>query len=174
MKRSRIIVAVAVAVVGAIVFSALGVELSFSIAWAVLAGILVLCTQLVVPEDPRMDAPEIGAQPERRGTEISRMAWSLNPSTGLAGELITRRVRAILAHRLQRHGLDVTNPDHAGPIAALAGVGVWERLIGHGTTRQELDKALDAIDRLSPSGLSQNPSGPSQNPTSPSSNKEQQ
>lgn len=163
MKRSRIIVAVAAAAVTAIVFAAIGVELSFSIAWGILAGILVLCTPLAMPEDPRMDAPEIKAEPDRRGTEISRMAWSLNPSTGMAGELTTRRVRAILAHRLQRHGLDVTNPEHARRIAALAGAGVWERLVGHGTTRQELDHALDAIDRLSPSSLSSNLTGPSTN-----------
>ena len=88
------------------------------------------------------------------------MAWSLNPSTGMAGELITRRVRAILSHRLQRHGLDVTDPAHAGRIDALAGSGVWERLVERGTTRRDLERALDAIDRLSP--------------TSPSSNKEKQ
>lgn len=161
MKRSRIIVAIAVAVTTALVFAAIGVEVTFSIAWGALVGILVLCTQLVMPEDPRMDAPEIKAEPDRRGTEISRMAWSLNPSAGMAGELITRRVRAILAHRLQRHGLDVTNPEHAGRIAAIAGAGVWERLVGHGTTRQELDRALDAIDRLSPSSSSLNLTGPS-------------
>lgn len=170
MKRSRIIVAIAVAVATALVFASIGVEVSFSIAWGVLAGILVLCTQLVMPEDPRMDAPEIKAEPDRRGTEISRMAWSLNPSTGMAGELITRRVRSILAHRLQRHGLDVTKPEHAERIAAIAGAGVWERLVGHGTTRQELDNALDAIDRLSPFSSSLDLTGPSTR----KSNKEKQ
>lgn len=165
MTRARVIISLVAAACAMLAFSLLGVELAFAIAWAVLVGILVLCTQLVMPDDPRADAPEIAPESDRRGTEISRMAWSLNPSTGMAGELITRRVRAILAHRLQRHGLDVTDPADMGRIDALAGSGVWARLVGRGTTRSDLERALEAIDRLSPTS-------PSPNPTSPSPNKE--
>lgn len=174
MSRARIIVSVVVAACAVLAFSLLGVELAFAVAWGVLAGILVLCMQLVMPEEPRADAPEIAPESDRRGTEISRMAWALNASTGMAGELITRRVRAILAHRLQRHGLDVTDPAHADRIDAIAGPGVWARLVGRGTTRKDLERALDAIDRLSPNGPSSTSTGPSSISTSPSSNKEKQ
>lgn len=151
MKRARTVIALVTAVVGALIATFSGVELPFAIAWGLLAGVFVLCTQVVMPEDPRTDGPEIDIPNDRRSTEVSRMAWSLNPSTGTAGEMIARRVRSILAHRLQRRGLDVTDPAQRAAIDALLGAGVWERLVGHGTTRVDIEKALDAIDRLSPS-----------------------
>jgi hypothetical protein len=156
MTRARIIVAVGAAACAIVVFTLIGVEIAFAIAWGVLVGILVLCTQLIMPDDPRTDAPQIEAEPDRRGTEISRMAWSLNPNTGMAGELITRKVRAILAHRLARHGVDVSDTADADRIDALTGPGVWGRLVGRGTTRGDLERALDAIDRLSPTSTSSN------------------
>lgn len=150
MMRTGIIAASVATVVATLIFAAIGVEFAFAVAWGVLGGILMLCTRLAMPNDPRTDAPDIEVARKRRATEISRMAWSLNPSTGMAGQLITRRVRTILAHRLQRRGLDVDDPAHAPAIEALVGAGVWARLIGRGTTRQELERALEAIDRLSP------------------------
>ncbi|MGM7696497.1 hypothetical protein [Microbacterium sp. A84] len=151
MTRPRIIAALAVTVgVALVLFLGVGVELAFTIAWAVLAGILTLLSQLVLPDDPRADAPEIPAGPERRGTAIAQMAWSLNPSSGAAGELITRRVRHTLRRRLLRHGLDTENREHRDQIDALVGITVWDRLVAPGTKRQDLERALDSIDRLSP------------------------
>lgn len=151
MTRARIIASLAVTVGTALLLIfALGVEASFAVGWAVLAGILTLCSQLVLPDEPRVDAPMIPAGPERRGTAIARMAWSLNPSTGMAGVLITRRVSEILRHRLARYGLDPHSPDDRDQIAAMIDISVWDRLMGPGTHRQDIERALDAIDKLSP------------------------
>lgn len=152
MTRGRIIAAVVVAaIVTLVLLFGLSVEPAFAFGWAVLSGVLVLCTQLIVPDDPRFDAPDIPAGPERRGTAIARMAWSLNPRTGAAGELITRRVRGILRHRLQRHGLDTDDDGHRAQIDALIGGDLWSRLTEPGTDRKDIERALEAIDRLSPS-----------------------
>lgn len=152
MTRRRIIPSVCAAVVAVLVLLfAIRVEPAFSVAWAALVGVLWLCAGVVIPQDPRADAPDIPAEPERRGTAIARMAWSLNTRTGEAGELITRRVRGILRHRLQREGLDIDDEAHRERIETRIGPGLWSRLTGQGTNRQDIERALDAIDRLSPS-----------------------
>lgn len=152
MSRGRIIAAITLAVIVSLVLSfGIRVEPTFAIAWALLAGILVLCAQLAIPEDARVDAPDIPVRRERRGTEVSRIAWSLNPRTGEAGELVTKRVRAILRHRLQRRGLDIDDPVDRPQIDALIGDGLWERLTGPGTKSQDIERALMVIDALSPS-----------------------
>ena len=152
MTRGRIIAAVVVAaIVTLVLLFGLSVEPAFAFGWAVLAGVLVLCAQIVVPDDPRLDAPDIPAGSERRGTAIARMAWSLNPRTGVAGELITRRVRGILRHRLMRHGLDPDHDEDRAQIDALVGSDLWRSLAERGTHRKDIERALEAIDRLSPS-----------------------
>ena len=85
MTRSRTISSIAVAIVATVVLVlAIRVEPGFAVAWGVLAGVLTLCAQLVIPEDPRADSPRIPAEPERRGTSISRMAWSSPTKTDSA------------------------------------------------------------------------------------------
>lgn len=150
MTRARIIASLAVTVgVALILLFGLGVEAPFAVGWAVLAGIATLCSQLALPDDPRLDAPNIASGPERRGTAIARMAWSLNPSTGMAGALITRRVSETLRRRLGHHGLDPDDPDHRDRINTMIDVSVWDRLSGPETKRQDIERALDAIDKLS-------------------------
>jgi len=151
MTRGRIVTSIVVALVaGAALRVAFGVETPFAVAWGLLAGLVVIASSVVVSADPRDDAPDIPVGPERRGTAISRMAWSLNPRTGQAGELIRRRVRAVLAHRLERHGLDVDDPAHRARIDALIGPRTWDSLIAAGTTADDIVRALDAADRLAP------------------------
>lgn len=151
MTRGRIIWAIVIAVVAGIALrTAFGVETAFAVAWGLLAGLIVIASTVVVAADPRDDAPDIPVGPERRGTAISRMAWSLNPRTGQAGELIRRRVRAVLAHRLERHGLDIDDPAHRARIDDLIGPRTWDSLTASGTTADDIVRALDAADRLAP------------------------
>lgn len=151
MKYGRILFALAIAIsVALILFWFVGVELSFAIAWGMLGGIVVLFGQLILPEESQADSPDIDVRPERRGTDIARMAWSINSRTGMAGSLITGRVRRVLAHRLQRVGLDIDDPHQRSDIDTLIGQGLWERLAGRGTTRTDIECALEAITRLSP------------------------
>jgi len=142
---------VVAAIVGAAaVLSALGVELPFAIGWALAGGAVALLPQLALPVDPSADAPHVPEDRDRRATEISRMAWALNPRTGLAGERVTRRVRSILRHRLQRVGLDPDDPADRVRCDAVLGSGVWDGITRQNTSIADLERALDAIDRLSP------------------------
>lgn len=151
MTRKRVLFSVATAVsIVLVLIGFVGVELSFAIAWGVLGGIVALSSQVILPDEPWEDAPDIDARPERRSSDIARMAWSINSRTGMAGALITGRVRRVLAHRLQRVGLDTENPDQRAQIDALIGGDVWARLVGRGTTRADIERALEAIARLSP------------------------
>ncbi len=149
MTRGRIIAAIAVAAGTALILLfGLRVEPVFAFSWAVIAGMVVVSAQLVIPEDARVDAPDIPIRREQRGTDVSRMAWSLNPRTGEAGELATRRVRSVLRRRLLRRGLDIDEPVHRAQIDALIGEGLWDRLSGPGTKIQDIERALTVIDSL--------------------------
>lgn len=151
MKYGRILLAVGTAVIVALVtFSFIGVEFSFAVAWGILAGILALSSRVALPDEPRAGAPDIEVGPARRGSEIARMAWSINSRTGLAGALITGRTRRLLAHRLKRIGLDIDDPHQRAEIDALIGGGLWDRLKGRDTTRTDIERALEATERLSP------------------------
>lgn len=149
MTRGRIVAAIVVAG-GVVLILLLGlrVEPAFSASWAVVAGVIVISAQLAIPEDPRVDAPDIPLRREQRGTDVSRMAWSLNPRTGEAGELATRRVRGVLRRRLRVRGLEVDEASHRAPIDALIGDGLWDRLSGPGTKIQDIERALTVIDSL--------------------------
>lgn len=150
MTLGRIIAAISVAAGTALILLlGLRVEATFAISWAVLAGMLVISAQLLIPEDARVDAPDIPIRKEQRGTDVSRMAWSLNPRTGEAGELVTRRVRGVLRRRLLRRGLEIDEPAHRAQIDALIGEGLWGRLSGPGTKIQDIERALTVIDSLS-------------------------
>ncbi|MGP6171754.1 hypothetical protein ACTU6V_11155 [Microbacterium sp. A204] len=149
MTRGRIIAAIAVAAGAALILLfGLRVEPVFAFSWAAIAGVIVVSTQLVIPEDARVDAPDIPIRREQRGTDVSRMAWSLNPRTGEAGELATRRVRGVLGRRLLRSGLSIDEPMHRAQINALIGDGLWDRLSGPGTKIQDVERALTVIDSL--------------------------
>lgn len=150
MSWLRTVVVVGVAVVASLLLWAIGVEPVFAVGWGLAGGAVSMLMLLTLPAEPDADAPQIPAEPDRRATEISRMAWALNPRTGLAGERITRRVRAVLRHRLQRIGLDPDAPADRSRCDARIGPELWSRLTGQNTSIADIERALDAIDRLSP------------------------
>src|SRR5690606_37907609 len=138
MQRPHLLTAITIAVdLGHVQLFALRVQPVFAMAWAVLAGVLVLCAQVAGPDVPRSDAPDLSVDRERRGTDVARMGWSLNARTGEAGALITRRVRSTLRLRLKRWGLDAENPADLPRIDVLLGPGLWARLNGPGTTVED-------------------------------------
>lgn len=160
MNARRSILAAVLGTAAAVVLALLGVELPFAIAWAMLVAVLLLLSGMRVPEVPASDAPEHPSGPRRRGSEISRMAWSFNPRTGAVGEMVTRRVRGVLRRRLARLGLDPDDHSQRSRVDALIRRDVWAGLTSGKTQRADIERALDAIDRLSPSAPSQ--SAPSQ------------
>lgn len=148
MRPTRTLLAVGAAVVAALVLTGFGFTWPFVIGWSLLVGAVGMVAQLVVPAEPSWDAPQIPVEPDRRPTEISRMAWALNTHTGLAGQQISRRVREILRQRLQRHGIDPEDPLHRTRMIALLGPDLWERLSGSKTTIIDIERALDVIDTM--------------------------
>ncbi|WP_431072021.1 hypothetical protein [Microbacterium phyllosphaerae] len=150
MRWGRTVTAAVAAVVAALVLTGFGFTWPFVIGWSLLVSAIALLAQLVVPPEPSVDAPHIAVEPDRRPTEISRMAWALNTHTGLAGTQITRRVREALRQRLQRRGADPADPAKRSLVSALIGPDLWARLEGPGTTIGDIERALDVIDALSP------------------------
>lgn len=150
MTLRRTLVAAGAAVLVALALLGFGFTWPFVIAWGLLIGAVGLLAQLAMPLEPGFDAPRIDVEPDRRPTEISRMAWALNTHTGLAGAQITRRVGVILRQRLMRHGVDPDDPARRDRLPRLIDPGVWERLTGPETTIADVERALDAIDRLDP------------------------
>jgi len=150
MTVGRTLLASAAFLLAALLLIVLGFEWPFVIGWSVLVVALGLLAQLDAPPDPSADEPRIPLAPDRRPTEISRLAWALNTRTGLSGDQMTRRVREILRHRLRRYGIDPDDPAQHGATSDLLGSDLWERLAGPRTTIVDIERSLDAIDRLDP------------------------
>lgn len=163
MSGRRTLLAVGVAIVTALTLFGFGFTWPFVIGWSLLICAVGLLGQLVMPLEPGFDAPRIDTEPDRRPTEISRMAWALNTHTGIAGQQITRRVTAILRHRLLRHGVDPDDPEDRARLTALIGPELWDRLTGRASTILDVERALDAVDRLNPAS----PGEPSLAPHAP-------
>lgn len=150
MTLRKTLAAIGAAIAVGAVLTGLRLPLPFAIGFALVAGAVALIAQITPGEEPGSDAPHIDVDPIARSTEISRLAWAINPSTGVAGERITRRVREVLRHRLERWGIDPDAPGDAPRRDAVLGVGLWERLTGSATSITDLTRALDAVDRLAP------------------------
>lgn len=163
MSARRTLLAMSVAVVAALALLGFGFTWPFVIGWSLLICSVGLLGQLVMPLEPGFDAPRIDTEPHRRPTEISRMAWALNTHTGMAGQQITRRVSAILRHRLLRQGIDPDAPEDRARLTAVIGPDLWDRLTGRAPTIVDIERALDAVDRLNPAS----PGEPSLAPHAP-------
>lgn len=150
MTARRTLLAIGAAVVVALALFAFGFTWPFVIGWSLLVCAVGLLGQLAMPLEPGFDAPRIDARPDRRPTEISRMAWALNTRTGVAGQQITRRVTGILRHRLLRQGVDPDEPRDRARLFALIGPELWDRLNGPAPTMVDIERALDVVDRLNP------------------------
>lgn len=163
MSAPRTLLSIGAAVVAALALLGFGFTWPFVIGWSLLVCAVGLLGQLVMPLEPGVDAPRIEAERHRRPTEISRMAWALNTHTGIAGQQITRRVSAILRHRLLRRGVDPEDPEDSAHLTALIGPELWDRLTGPAPTIVDIERALDAVDRLNP----ESPGAPSLAPHAP-------
>lgn len=138
-------------VVGAVVGAALtlvGLSAAFAWGWAVLAVSIVFAVRMVMPDDPRADAPGPAPTADYVGSDVSRLAWAINIRTDTVNEAVTRRVRATLRRRLLRHGVDVDDELQAGAVERLLGDGLWSRLTARRTTVADLRDAIAAAEHL--------------------------
>ena len=91
------------------------------------------------PEAPRA---------ESRGSDVSRMAWAINTRTGVAGHVVVRRVQGVVRRRLAHRGLDLDDPDDHPRIDAMLGDGVRASLHARDVQRADIERVLDALDRI--------------------------
>ncbi|MDA4893484.1 MULTISPECIES: hypothetical protein [unclassified Microbacterium] len=150
--RARIgpvLVGVALAIPVLAVLVTLGAPWGFSIAWLLLVAAGVVVARRTVFDDTGTWPP---AEPERPvvGSDVSRLAWSINPRTGVAGHAIVRRVQRVVRRRLSRRGLDLDDPASAARIDALLGQDLRKALTAKEVRRDDLRRILDAVDRLAP------------------------
>lgn len=148
MNRGRVIGAVIVAAIAGAVSLWAGVQAEFAIA----IGILALACGVVIAtpfgDDPRGGAPVAESPSRYRGSEVSRLAWAVKLRERSVGEMVTRRVRAILRRRLALHGLDPDRASDAPAIEALLGPELWKRLNSNRVRPEDIDEALRRADEL--------------------------
>lgn len=94
--------------------------------------------------------PPAKPQPVFRGSDVSRLAWTINSRTGVAGRNLVRRVEAVLRHRLQLRGLDLDDETDAARIDMLLGDGIRTTLRSREVTRDDVVRVLDAIETIPP------------------------
>ncbi|MFD5215167.1 hypothetical protein [Microbacterium sp. NPDC058345] len=148
--RVRIPLAAGAGVLAAVGFSGLGVQATFAWAWGGLIAAVIAVLGVALPDDPRADAPGRDIGDGFRGSEVSRLAWAINPRTGEVGAAVTRRVRATLRRRLALADLDPEAPADAEEVERRLGAGLWARLNGPRTSIQDIGDALAAAERLAP------------------------
>lgn len=138
--------AVVAAVVLVLLF-ALGVPLLFAAAWLLIVLTIVLVGRQVFFDEVSAWPPEQRRRAER-GSEVSRLAWSINSRTGVAGHVAVRRVQNVLRRRLAHRGLDLDDPAQHATIDALLGQGVRHALHKREVQAADLELVLDAIERV--------------------------
>lgn len=124
-----------------------GIPVLFASAW-----ILVAVAIGVVSRQVFFDETQAWPPPERtlpvRGSDVSRLAWSLNAHTGVAGHVVVRRVERIVRRRLSHRGFDLDDPTQHAAIDALLGSGIRSVFEQKVIRLPDIERVLDAADRL--------------------------
>jgi len=150
--KSRIILAtIGVAMTGILVWmmSLFGFPPTFLIAWLLLIAAIGVITRQPAGEDDGSWPPEKPLE-VFRGSDVSRLAWTINTRTGVVGRNLVRRLEQVLRHRLELRGLDLDDEAHAVRIDALLGQGIRSALRSREVTRDDVIRVLDAIETIPP------------------------
>ncbi|MEW2008572.1 hypothetical protein AB0300_03775 [Microbacterium sp. NPDC078814] len=145
-----IVVTVISALIGAALLTVLivlGVPAAFAVAWTLLLLAVVAATRQVFVDEAVVWPPE-APRAESRGSDVSRMAWAINTRTGVAGHVVVRRVQGVVRRRLAHRGLDLDDPDDHPRIDAMLGDGVRASLHARDVQRADIERVLDALDRI--------------------------
>lgn len=149
-KRPALLGIVVLAVAaGLLLLSTWGVPLDFALSWVLIATVLVMVTRQAFVDGSASWPPPPPSKPVR-GSEVARLAWSINSRTGIAGNAVVRRIDRVLRRRLARWGLDLDDHDHHDRIDLLLGADVRTLLLRREVRRTDIDRVLDALDRLPP------------------------
>lgn len=149
MSLGRLVAAAVTLIVSTVALTVVGLEPVFALSGGVLAAAGVILLALRGARTDIDDGPRGEPARHDRGSAVSRLAWGFNPRTDVAGEIVARRVRALLCRRLARRGIDVDDPADAHAVDAVLGTGVWERLITRKATLIDIEHALDTTERRS-------------------------
>ncbi|MFB8190905.1 hypothetical protein ACFC14_16430 [Microbacterium sp. NPDC055988] len=140
-------IGVVVAAVVLVLLVVIGAPVMFAVSWLLLVLTTALVSRQVFFEEGSIWPPERRRRAER-GSEVSRLAWSINSRTGLAGHVVVRRVQNVLRRRLALRGLDLDDPSHYAMIDALLGRGVRDALHKREVHAADLEQVLDAVERI--------------------------
>lgn len=145
--RGRILIIVAWIALGvpvALLLAFLGVPIEFAIAW-----ILVFAAALLIARQSFLDDsgswPPAPPDAPQRGSDVSRLAWSIDARTGTVGPSLRRRITALADRRLREHGLQPETAESSA-VDALLGTGAYAALTGPVLRRAELERLLQALE----------------------------
>ncbi|MFJ4225788.1 hypothetical protein [Microbacterium sp. NPDC089695] len=149
MMRRVLLVALGAALVILVplLLAAVGAPYEFALSWALIGVALVLVTRPTLIDESGAwppAAPSSGMQ----GSDVSRLAWAINSRTGVVGHALLRRIDRVVRRRLARHGLDPDVPADRSRIDELLGAGVPDPLRAGEVSRADVERILDALDRL--------------------------
>jgi len=124
---------------------------------AILLGLATMVVVLAVVVLRRGGAPAAWLPDDRKEIdgsrlEVAALSWSLLGRGGRVGEGALRRVRAVAAGRLARHGLSLERPRDHEAIRALLGSTAWTVLTTHSDmpSRREYEQCVAALERAAP------------------------
>lgn len=148
--RGRIVLALLSALIAAgllVVMLAFGVPAPFAVAWTLILLAIVAATRQAFVDEVVVWPPE-APRAEGRGSEVSRLAWAINTRTGVAGHVVVRRVQGVVRRRLAHLSLDLDDPQDHPRIDAVLGDGVRASLHAREVQRVDIERVLDALDRI--------------------------
>lgn len=151
MKRRAVVIGLAALLVVSVplLLSMFGVPFDFALSWALIVVVLITVTREAFTDESASWPPPPPSQPVR-GSEVARLAWSINSRTGIAGHAVVRRIDRVLRRRLARWGLDPDDPDHHERIDLLVGEDARTLLLRREVRRTDIERVLDALDHLPP------------------------
>ncbi len=119
--RARLQRPVLVLAAVAVVLLALGLDVRSALVVALGAAALAAVVERVdLDPEPARERHRSAARDGTRG-EVLELAWTMVGRDGRAGERVLRRLRAVAAGRLARHGADLADPDAAADVERLLG-----------------------------------------------------
>jgi len=114
------------------------------------AAIAVLAPRLGVADEPELPG---AARASRDGvrSEVQDLTWALVGRDGRAGDRAVRRLHAVGAVRLARHGVDVDDPRDADRAVALVGRRAYSTLsepASHSRSIADIRHTITALENL--------------------------
>lgn len=141
----------------------LGIDLLPALVVAVGAGGLAAVVERVdLRPEPVPEPPPLHRRDGVRG-DVLELAWTMVGRDGRAGELALRRLRAVAAGRLARHGVDLADPGSADEVERLLGARARATLTRTSyplPTPGAVAHTVAALERLGPRPAPRDPPAP--------------